>query len=160
MSEANADLLPDAELDAFLFGVNRQSLETLQRPLLQLQQHRCFYCSSRLDHAAHVDHFIPWARHPSDAIDNLVVAHSACNLAKSDHLAATAHLRRWRAHRDAGLEVLERMARDLAWQAPGGRTLGIVRGLYLRLPEGAKLWVEQREFEAGRLEEIRRVLAA
>jgi hypothetical protein len=42
-----------------------------------------------------VDHFIPWSRYPVDLGHNFVLAHAACNRAKSDHLAAEAHLERW-----------------------------------------------------------------
>ncbi len=36
----------------------------------------------------HVDHFIPWSRHPRDLAQNFVLAHGACNLDKGDMLSA------------------------------------------------------------------------
>jgi hypothetical protein len=41
-----------------------------------------------------VDHVIPWARQPNDAIENLVLA-DRCNGAKRDYLPALAHVDRW-----------------------------------------------------------------
>jgi len=63
--------------------------------LLDVQGGACFYCMRRLQGDAAVDHFIPWARYPSDLGHNFVLAHPACNGAKSDHLAAEQHLEAW-----------------------------------------------------------------
>jgi len=84
-----------ADLDAFLFGSPRASLER-HRPLLQeLQSNQCFYCQRRLVTAADVDHFVPWARYAVDLGHNFVLAHPACNRSKSEHLAAERHLAAW-----------------------------------------------------------------
>ena len=87
--------LPDARLSQFLFGPTRASLQPLREPLAALQEGRCFYCDESLGSRRDVDHFIPWARHPDDGIDNLVLTHPACNNAKRDHLAASPHVERW-----------------------------------------------------------------
>ncbi|MCP4498784.1 MAG: HNH endonuclease [Deltaproteobacteria bacterium] len=63
--------------------------------MLELQKGKCFFCRRPLAGASHVDHFIPWARYASNALDNLVVAHEKCNLSKSDYLAAPEHVERW-----------------------------------------------------------------
>jgi 5-methylcytosine-specific restriction endonuclease McrA len=42
-----------------------------------------------------VDHFIPWARYPDDAVENLVAADGRCNSAKRDFLASGGHLGWW-----------------------------------------------------------------
>lgn len=47
-----------------------------------------------------MDHFIPWSRYPADLGWNFVLAHSSCNNAKSDHLAAEDHLARWAERND------------------------------------------------------------
>ena len=47
--------------------------------LRELQDNRRFYCERRIDGQVEVDHFIPWARHPDNGIENLVVADQRCN---------------------------------------------------------------------------------
>lgn len=93
----NAQVLGDGvDLVSFLFGDDRARLEVYAPILEGPQGGRCFYCSGRLrDEAVQVDHFIPWARYPLDLADNFVLAHSSCNNAKSDHLAAEPHLSHW-----------------------------------------------------------------
>jgi hypothetical protein len=154
----NADLVADVQLEEFLFGIDRSSLEPVKKPLLELQEHRCFFCTERVERAGQVDHFIAWSRHPTNALDNLVVAHDGCNLSKSDHLVAVRHLERWSRHRRDRKGELARIATEHAWEGPSERTLGIVRGIYLRLPAAPKLWVEGRVFESGSVEGIRRAL--
>jgi len=99
VGQLNADLVTDAQLEDFLFGLDRRSLEPVKKSLLEIQEHLCFFCGARVEGAAHVDHFIAWSRHPMNTLDNLVVAHAACNLAKSDHLVAVRHLEHWARHR-------------------------------------------------------------
>ena len=94
----------------------------MKRPLLQLKEHRCFYCRNVVERGAHVDHFVPWSRQPNNAIDNLVVAHEGCNLAKSDHLVAVRHLQRWKEHRDGRLAPLDRIASEHGWECQGSES--------------------------------------
>lgn len=156
----NRDLIEDSQLEDFLFGMDRAALTPVRRPLLELQAHACFYCGRRVEGAAEVDHFLPWARHPTNALDNLVVAHRDCNGAKSDHLAALRHLARWRERRAQDLDSLEQISRELAWEPPAPQTLAVVRSVYLRLPALSKLWVEGRRFEDAKLEDVLRALAS
>jgi len=92
----NGSLLPEsAELEGFLFPDGRASLDVWRPALRDVQGDQCFYCNGRLQNAGVVDHFLPWARYPRDLGQNFVLAHSTCNGAKSDHLAAEEHLQRW-----------------------------------------------------------------
>jgi hypothetical protein len=93
----NKLILGEAEdLYAFLFGNERASLEPYVPILLDVQDGACFYCrGSLVRKSGHVDHFIPWARYPVDLAHNFVLAHGACNEAKSNILAAYDHLQRW-----------------------------------------------------------------
>ncbi len=95
----NQDVLGSpADLDQFLFGSERASLETYLPILREVQESRCFYCQREVragDERAHVDHFIPWSRYPVDLGHNFVLTHGSCNLAKADYLAAIAHLSNW-----------------------------------------------------------------
>jgi hypothetical protein len=93
----NKAILDEAEdLYAFLFGTERAALERYVPILLDVQDGACFYCQSPLvKKRGHVDRFIPWARYPVDVAHNYVLAHGACNEAKSNILAAYDHLERW-----------------------------------------------------------------
>jgi hypothetical protein len=62
---------------------------------MDVQQGVCLYCQKALTRQTQVDHFIPWSRYPADIGHNFVLAHSQCNNAKSDHLAAEKHLAAW-----------------------------------------------------------------
>lgn len=83
------------DLEVFMFGTSRSSLGTVAEILVQIQEHRCFYCQERIDDKAEVDHFIAWSRYPRDTAHNFVLAHRSCNNDKRDFLAARPHLDRW-----------------------------------------------------------------
>lgn len=103
----NRPLLGDAgDLEAFMFEQSRQSLAKVRAVLGEAQQDRCFYCSGRLGQGD-VDHFIPWSRYPRDIAENFVLADARCNRAKSDMLAAPAHLERWRQRNDEGSMIIK-----------------------------------------------------
>ena len=92
----NAEVLGDAaDLTTFLFGSERAGLGEYRPLLVDVQQGVCFYCRRPLGASADVDHFIPWARYPTDLGHNFVLAHSGCNRSKSDNLAAEPHLEAW-----------------------------------------------------------------
>jgi hypothetical protein len=92
----NASLLGEtSDLGTFLFGSERASLAIYLPILLELQAGRCFYCGKNLGKRIEVDHFIPWAMYPVDLGHNFVLADTACNGHKSDHLAAEEHLKQW-----------------------------------------------------------------
>ena len=132
-------------LDQFLFGAERAPLTKYLPILREVQEARCLYCGREVaQRTEHIDHFIPWSRYPVDLGHNFVLAHSACNSAKADHLAAGAHLERWaernrtaaaflRERFDQALIVhnalsSERIARWAYSQAAAARALAWVRG--------------------------------
>jgi len=141
--------LPESELESFLFGVDRTALAAVRPGLAELQQGRCFYCGERLGAGAEVDHFLPWARRPDNGIHNLVVADRRCNGVKRDFLAASPHVARWLDRNHARAHAIDDLARQAAWESHPDRTLGIARGIYLRLGASARLWVRADQFEAA-----------
>jgi len=142
--------LDERRLEEFLFGAERISLARVGDPLRELQDDRCFYCAGRLSGGASlapdVDHFIPWARHPDDGLNNLVVSHRRCNEYKRDFLAAVPHVVRWRARAKSAGAALEDIASKTRWLWTPDRTLGVARAIYLRLPEDSRLWVQAQDF--------------
>ena len=93
----NQDVLgTTTDLYEFLFGSERTATTDVVPVLTEIQHGNCFYCQKSLQRAqSHVDHFIPWARYPSDLGHNFVLAHDKCNAAKADHVAAARHLDVW-----------------------------------------------------------------
>jgi len=85
-----------AQVEAFLFPDERAGLSAWRAALSPVHGDRCFYCGGAVAGTPAVDHFLPWAKYPRDLGHNFVFAHPGCNGAKSDHLAAVAHLRAWR----------------------------------------------------------------
>ena len=109
---------------------------------------------------AHVDHFIPWARHPDNGIHNLVAADERCNGAKRDYLASVAHLEKWRNRAVAQHESLAHIAAETRWEEGASRIVGVARAIYLTLPSDMPLWQRAREFEPSDPDALRRVLVA
>lgn len=98
-----------------------------------------------------VDHFVPWARFPDNAIENLVVADTGCNSAKSDFLAASEHVARWAERARPGTATaaqLTEIAAAARWESAAERARSVARATYLRLPGDARLWVAGRNFAA------------
>lgn len=95
LAHNSAVLAGASQLEQFLFPGARTSLEAWRPAIVEVQHGHCFYCDQRIRDGAVVDHFLPWARYPRDLGHNLVIAHAACNGSKSDHLASTAHLKKW-----------------------------------------------------------------
>ncbi len=126
--------LHEDDVGGFLFEQEREDTGAVRRPLIELQEGRCFYCSTPLTGRAHVDHFIPWARHPDNGLHNLVVADERCNGAKRDHLASVEHLSRWRARSVERKAPLEDIAQRARWDLGEARVLGVARAIYLALP--------------------------
>jgi 5-methylcytosine-specific restriction endonuclease McrA len=156
IARLNKDLVQAPELEDFLFGADRISLEPIRSDLNDLQSGRCFYCADRMPSGSEVDHFIPWARYPDDGIENLVLAHSRCNHAKRDHLAATEHVLRWALRASEHARDLEEISKRRTWVRHRDRTLSVARSIYLGLPEDARLWRIEGEFvvmDRGRLTE-------
>lgn len=142
--------LESGVLHDFLFGQERIALARLSAPLAELQAGRCFYCARRLGPGPAVDHFVPWARVPNNNIENLVIAHPACNGAKSDFLPALAHVRRWArrfAPEEREHQRLAEISGRLKWPSDSVATGGTARTIYGGLPPTARLWVLGKEFE-------------
>lgn len=144
---ASLNGLGESRLSEFLFGSERTSLEPVRAGLVELQSGECFYCKGRLNRGeVHVDHFLPWARHPDDALANLVVADRVCNENKRDYLADHRMVGRWRDRLDLQAAQLAAIAGDVRWDVGAGRTLGAARALYLPLPEDTRLWAGRNEW--------------
>ncbi len=138
------------DLEAFMFGRQRANLELVRNLLVDVQSRRCFYCGRDVLDRGVVDHFIPWSKYPRDLAHNFVLTDSSCNNAKSDMLAAHAHLERWREMTHG--KVGENLGKGLA---AGGviadldcsRT--VARWAYGQgLAAGAHAWVKQEATEA------------
>lgn len=144
----NADLVRDAGLEEFLFGVPRAALAEVRDDLRRVDEGRCFYCGRRLGDRWHVDHFVPWARHPDNGLENLVSADEDCNVRKSDHLAAVEHVERWLERGAKRRDDLASIAALREWDHHPDRSVGVARSIYLRLPADARLWRLRHEFVA------------
>jgi 5-methylcytosine-specific restriction endonuclease McrA len=148
---AQLNRLEDSRLEAFLFGADRVQTARIRTGLWEIQGRRCFYCDGRVADPgrSHVDHFVPWSRYPDDGLDNLVVADVGCNGHKSGSLAAAEHVSRW-ARRFVGDSPEYRdvadLARQTSWERQPDKTVSVARGIYLRLPPDARLWLRGREF--------------
>ena len=148
---AQFNRLEDSRLEAFLFGVDRVLTAKVRAGLWDMQRGRCFYCDARVTDPStgQVDHFVPWSRYPDDSLDNLVVADTACNSFKSNSLAAAPHVVRWaRRFLPDGEECarLDDLAGHTGWQREPHRSVSVARGIYLRLPGAARLWLRRKEF--------------
>lgn len=141
VANLNKLTLHEDSVRSHLFGADRTPFPSaLRRGLATLQAGRCFYCSGTMASATAVDHFVPWARWPNDAIENLVLAHRSCNLRKSDRLPGRGPLERW-AHRLRTREPeLAEVAERAHWPTDRLRTISLVRSLYAHLPPGAPVW--------------------
>ena len=138
--------LEDSSLQVHLFGADRVAFPAqMVTALADLQAGRCFYCDEPIAGRGHVDHFLAWSRWPNDAIENLVLA-DRCNLAKSDHLVATGHVRRWRERLDRHAGDLAESAHRSRWPTDPNRTLGLVRNTYAHLAPGTPLWEQGNVF--------------
>jgi hypothetical protein len=155
---ARMNKLPEAQLERFLFGSERTSLEAVRSPLRNLQANRCFYCDGRITGPADVDHFIPWTRYPDDGLDNLVVAHPTCNNSKRDFLAAADHVERWADRTRTRSGELTAVAREAGWARDAGRSGSVATAIYLRLPVTARLWRRPNDLVLLERERIARAL--
>ncbi|MEO8267017.1 MAG: hypothetical protein ABI706_16050 [Ilumatobacteraceae bacterium] len=139
--------MEDEALRTHLFGSARMSFpRPLVADLRDMQDGRCFYCGDQLGARQEVDHFLAWSRWPNDAIENLVIA-DTCNGAKSDHLAATEHLVRWRLRIATHLDDLATVAHNRHWTTSPDRTRALVQSTYSHVPAGTPLWLAGRRFE-------------
>lgn len=161
VASVNRTLVEDSQLEEFLFGIDRTSLARVRSDLTDVQDRRCFYCDHVLKGTPHVDHFIPWSRHPDNNICNLVVADSGCNGRKRDFLAAPGHLERWldRMADPQTTHVLSSIASRRLWEHEPGRSIGAARALYLRLSDDTPLWLTDNDFVSADLRAIQGLFA-
>ncbi len=157
--------LEDSRLEEFLFGADRVPTVKVRAGLWEIQGKRCFYCDGRVvdPRKGHVDHFIPWARYPDNGIENLVVTDVACNGYKGSSLAAGEHVMRWAARLSPAGGVTSQLAELVArtgWDRHAERTVSVARGIYLSLPQTAKLWLRRKEFVGVDQEAMKRALVA
>ncbi len=152
--------LRDDDLAGFLFEQEREDTGAVKRPLIEFQRGRCFYCESPLTGEVHVDHFIPWARHPDNGLHNLVAADARCNGAKRDYLASVHHLERWRERSVQQGVQLEQIAAKNDWDLGVDRVLGVARAIYLTIGNEMPLWRHGKTFEPSDAERLRQALSA
>lgn len=136
-------------LSDFLFGCDRKAIIQARPLLLQIQHGNCFYCQQPLKEQGEVDHFIPWARYPSDLGHNFVLTHSKCNNAKGDHLAAEKHKDRWFEQNIIKHEKI--ITSELAnyFVCEGQRSEAIATWAYqLATQNSSPLWLKGKVFEA------------
>ncbi len=147
---ARINKLEQSHLESFLFDTNRTALGRVQDPLRELQDNRCFYCNGKLDNKkVEVDHFIPWSRYPDNGIENLVVADRKCNNNKRDFLACSDHVSHWVERNAPGTtsaNALVEIAGDVNWESHPSQTMGVARGIYLRLAPDVLLWDKRGAF--------------
>jgi 5-methylcytosine-specific restriction endonuclease McrA len=137
---ASMNGIEQSQLEDFLFGAERISLEPVRSGLLDIQGGSCFYCDKPMLAACDIDHFIPWSRHADNSIDNLVAAHGKCNGKKSNYLAAAEHVEKWGLRSQRHAADLAQIAREKTWESQPARTFSVARAIYGMLPDDARLW--------------------
>ena len=134
-------------LQQHLFGQERQRFQSsLREGLSDLQEGKCFYCGGKFSDQRDIDHFIPWARWPNDAIENLVLADN-CNSQKSDSLAAITHLNRWIERNLVHAVKLSELANQTGVVSAPERSLALAKSTYKFLDENSPLLLAKREIE-------------
>jgi 5-methylcytosine-specific restriction endonuclease McrA len=125
----------EQDLHRHLFGRDRLTPpKALREGLADLQAGRCFYCRKPFRRAPDADHFIPRVRCGIDAVENLVLADSACNNDKRDLLPASPLVDAWA---DRNLEhegALAELASSCGWDSDAPGTLAVARSIYRHLP--------------------------
>lgn len=147
--KGNHDMIgPGAELESFLFGIDRRSLNGYRELLRRHQADECFYCGKPVTGQGDLDHFIPWSRYAIDLGHNFVYAHKTCNNDKRDYLAAPGHIERWRIQNLDEGQTLARQFDKAGLAQDLERTHLIARWAYEQgQASQTRLWVEKREFE-------------
>lgn len=135
----------ESELWTYLFGAQRSDLSGYSAVLREHQDNRCFYCEKKVQAGA-LDHFIAWKRYPMDLGHNFVFAHTKCNSAKSDFLAAPEHVSRWLEQNIEQQEVLSGEFRDLGLRHDVQRTIRVAEWAYEQgAISKAPLWTKGTE---------------
>ncbi len=163
MEVAKINKLEESRLEKFLFGAERAGAAKLAPDLRQFQNNKCFYCGKSFGAAGklpEVDHFVPWARFPNDGLANYVLAHAACNVSKSDHIAGVDHFAHWmqRNHSPAELSDLQHIADEHNWVLKDHESVNIAKTLYLRLQPEVELWENVEMYRQVDLVEIKKVV--
>lgn len=158
MMVAQVNDMEESRLEQFLFGMDRIPLQPVQQGLIQLQQRRCFYCREPLRSEVQIDHFIPWARHPDNAIENLVATHAACNQNKRDFLASVEHVSHWHARLEQEQDALQALAQKASWESQQNRVLSVARAIYYPLPPQTRLWHARELFVPFEKERVQHIL--
>ncbi len=151
IARRNTAVLDQHQLDEFFFGAQRVSLRPVTNALMDVQDGRCFYCDSKIVAKIAIDHFLPWARHPLNFLDNLAATHAGCNTRKSASLAALDHVERWIERFDDCSNAYAEMravADATNWPRNPTRTLAAGRAMYMWLPPSSLLWLRDDKFES------------
>jgi 5-methylcytosine-specific restriction endonuclease McrA len=143
------------DLEAFMFGLTRSNLEPAREFLVKLQSRRCFYCGESLGAAGDVDHFVPWSKYPRDLAHNFVLAHSACNRAKSDMLAGLVHVEHWRQRNAEHGDVIGGELGERGFLVDSKCSLVVARWAYQQAANtGANAWAAASRMESIGLEHL------
>ena len=135
------------DLGTFLFGQERANLEVYRPILMDVQHCDCLYCQKPLPKQSQVDHFIPWSRYPADLGHNFVLAHNACNHAKSDYLAAEDHLAAWSERNKRNQEELLARFRDAGLPCDLSASVQIAQWAYEQTEKSqGQVWVATKVF--------------
>lgn len=146
---AKINELDESKLESFLFQSKRSAIAHFSEGLSDIQSGRCFYCDKALGLTQklkpEVDHFVPWARYPNDGLANLVVAHAACNLSKSDHVAAFDHYENWKERNQdkATTNIIQAMALDANWEVKLVESMNVAQIIYGRVEDSVALWARK-----------------
>lgn len=122
-----------------LFGSEREQLLPKAREMLaEFHGNLCFYCETKLQ-KFHVDHFVPWSKHPNEAIENLVPSCVKCNLSKSDVLPSPRYFQLWMA-RFAHQRKFEEIAEEGLCESNPRRSMRVARSISAELRSGSVVW--------------------
>ena len=142
VAEINDVATEEQALHRHLFGRDRLTPpKALREGLADLQASRCFYCRRPFRRAPDADHFIPRVRCGIDAVENLVLADSACNNDKHDRLPDPALVEVWADRNLEHEDTLAQLASACGWDSDAPGTLAVARSIYRHLPPGpAAFW--------------------
>lgn len=149
VQKLNANRLGNlTDLGTFLFGQERACLDLYRPILLDVQHGRCLYCAGSLPKQTQVDHFIPWSRYPADIGHNYVLAHTYCNNAKSDYLAAEKHLATWAERNQRHQEELQSRLKEAALPCDETAAVQIAKWVYQQTEKAnGQVWVMEKVLE-------------
>ena len=104
--------------------------------------------SKDLKTKSEVDHFVPWARYPTDLGHNFVLAHPGCNNAKSDFLGALQHLQRWADRNTTKAVTLNQMLCDANLPNDLAASVRIAEWAYEQVERSqGQVWIAKDQFE-------------